>query len=79
MSEAGLTAEDAFDTGHWREVARVDLEQADTLAVFQTDPDGAIRYLIFWQRPTGYWQCLEQSGHYGSLEEAVSDAASWET
>ena len=72
----GVTPLVTLDMGHWREVARAELEPEGTVAVFQTNPDGAVRYLIF--RYTSYWACQHQSGHSPSLEEAVADSVRWQ-
>jgi hypothetical protein len=69
-----MSALATFDTGHWKEVARVDLEPEERVAVFQQAPDEAVRYLIFQRTPSGFWLCEHQSGHFETVEEAVADS-----
>ncbi|HWA62775.1 MAG TPA: hypothetical protein VG939_15445 [Caulobacteraceae bacterium] len=66
-----------YDTGWWKEVARLEVGSPDQLAVFQTDPGGVIRYGIFQRAPSGYWYSEHQSGPFESLEEAVADSVRW--
>ncbi len=66
-----------FDTGHWSEVARVEIEPSGTLAVFQSDPDRTIRYIVFRRSRSGFWYSQYQSGHFPSVEEAVADSVKW--
>jgi hypothetical protein len=67
-----------YDTGDWREVARVELDPPGTLAVFQRDEDAdVIRYVVFRRSGKGHWYGQYQSGHFPTIEEAVADVVQW--
>ena len=66
-----------FDSGEWNEVARVDLDPPGTLAVFQSDSEETIRYVIFRRSPSGFWYSQYQSGRFASVEEALADSIRW--